>query len=279
MNYRHSYHSGNVADVFKHVVLIEVLRALRQKDAPFCVVDTHAGAGVYVLKEPGEFGQGIGVVWPERGEWPALADYFALVGKFNKQAPDQVRGGGIKYYPGSPFIIGGMLRGQDRAVLIERQDEEYQYLKHNLSGVKNAAAHHADAWSALKGFIPPREKRGLLFIDPPYESPDEFGHVLAALEYAARHWSNGVMMAWYPVKSRFAVRRFHAGVRDLRIKAEALEFLTLPDDVENRLNGSGIVIVNSPWKLMDSLKEMLPPLAARLAGEGGRPEVRVIDLQ
>lgn len=272
MNYRHSYHAGNIADVFKHIVLIEVLRALQKKETPFCVVDTHAGAGVYVLKEPGEFGQGVGAVWPERGEWPALADYFSLVGKFNKQ-------GALKYYPGSPFIIAGMLREQGRAVLIERQDEEYQYLKHNLAGVKNAAAHHADAWSALKGFIPPREKRGLLFIDPPYESPAEFSHVLAAIEYAAWHWSNGVVMAWYPVKSRFAVRRFHAALRDLRIKAEAVEFLTLPDDVENRLNGSGIVMVNSPWKLMDGLNEVLPPLAERLAGERGKPQVRVVDLQ
>lgn len=268
MNYRHSFHAGNIADVFKHIVLMRVLRALRQKDAPFCVVDTHAGAGVYVLKEPGEFGQGVGVVWPEKEQWPGLADYFSLVGKFNRQ-------GALKYYPGSPFFIGGMLREQDRAVLIERQDEEYQYLKHNLAGVNNAAVHHADAWRALQGFIPPREKRGLLFIDPPYESADEFDHVVAALAYAAKHWRNGVVLAWYPVKSRQAVRRFHAGVRELRIKAQALEFLTLPDDVDNRLNGSGMVIVNPPWKLMEDLTKVLPPLAARLAGEGGRPQVRV----
>lgn len=275
MNYRHSYHAGNIADVFKHVVLVRVLRALRQKETPFCAVDTHAGAGVYVLKPPGEFEQGISALWPERGKWPALADYFALVEKFNKQGPDQVRGDVLKYYPGSPFIIARMLREQDRAVLIELRDEEYQYLKYNLAGVKNAALHHADAWSALKGFIPPREKRGLLFIDPPYESAAEFDYVLSALEYAARHWRHGVVLAWYPVKSRVAVRRFHAGVRELRIKAQALEFLTLPDDVDNRLNGSGMLIVNPPWKLMEDLTEVLPPLAVRLAGEGGRPQVRV----
>jgi len=275
VNYRHSFHAGNIADVFKHIVLARVLRALRQKETPFCVVDTHAGAGVYVLKAPGEFGQGIGVVWPEREAWPALADYFALVGKFNKQAPGRVRGDGPKYYPGSPFFIARMLREQDRAVLIERRDEEYQYLKYNLADVKNAAVHHADAWRALQGLIPPREKRGLLFIDPPYESADEFDHVVAALAYAAKHWRNGVVLAWYPVKSRVAVRRFHAGVRELRVKAQALEFLTLPDDVDNRLNGSGMLIVNPPWKLMEELKEVLPPLASRLTGEGGRPQVRV----
>jgi 23S rRNA (adenine2030-N6)-methyltransferase len=141
--------------------------------------------------------------------------------------------------------------------------------------VKNAALHHADAWSALKGFIPPREQRGLLFIDPPYESAADFDYVLAALEYAARHWRNGVVLVWYPVKSRVAVRRFHAGVRGLRIKAQALEFLTLPDDVDNRLNGSGMVIVNAPWKLTEDLQEILPLLAVRLAGEGGGPQVRV----
>lgn len=272
MNYRHSFHAGNIADVFKHIVLTLVLRALQQKETPFCVIDTHAGGGLYALKAPGEFEQGIGVIWPEWGKWPAFADYFAVVEKLNQR-------GGLKHYPGSPFIVAEFLRPQDRAVLMELNEQECRYLKNNIAGIRNAAVNCVDAWKALRGFVPPKENRGLVLIDPPYEAADDFDNVLAVLRYGAKHWRNGIYMAWYPIKSRKTVARLHEGVRGLGMGAQAVEFITLPDDVENRLNGSGLVIVNAPWKLTDTLKELLPPLAERLAGASGRPEVRFIDLQ
>lgn len=271
MNYRHSYHAGNVADVFKHIVLMLVLRALRKKDTPFCVVDTHAGSGVYEVEQPGEFEQGIGVVWPERGRWPALADYFSVIEKLN--GTDE-----LKYYPGSPFIIREFLRPQDRAVFMELQPGEYANLKANFSGVKNVSIRHVDAWDAARASVPPRENRGMVLMDPPYEATSEFDKIAAVLKHGAAHWRNGIYLVWYPIKSRKSVNKFHQAVRTLAVSAHAVEFITLPDDVENRLNGSGVVVMNPPWKLLDSLREVLPPLAERLAGEDGRPEVRFVDL-
>lgn len=272
MNYRHSYHAGNAADVFKHIVLVFVLRALHKKDTPFCVLDTHAGSGVYELERPGEFETGVGVVWPERAEWPVLTDYFSVVEKINGR-------GGIRYYPGSPFIIRDYLRPQDRAVFMEQQPGEYLNLKTSFSGASNIGVHHADAWGALKAFVPPRENRGVVLIDPPYEAANEFESIGAALRHGVAHWRNGIYLVWYPVKSRAVVNVFHQAVRALNIEAQALEFMLYPDDVENRLNGSGIVLVNAPWGVMDVLRKVLPPLAERLAGAEGRAEVRYVDLR
>ena len=201
MNYRHSYHAGNIADVFKHSVLVLVLRALRQKETPFCVVDTHAGSGVYELERPGEYQQGVALLWPERENWPALSDYFSPIKKFNGK-------GKLKYYPGSPLVIAEFLRKQDRAVLLELGEKECRYLKSNMADIKNAAVLCVDAWKALKGLVPPQENRGLVLIDPPYEAADDFDNALAALKYGAKHWRNGVYMVWYPFKSRHIVAHF-----------------------------------------------------------------------
>ncbi len=271
MNYRHSYHAGNIADVFKHIVLTQVLRALQQKETPFCVIDTHAGSGLYALKAPGEFEQGIAAIWPERRKWPAFDDYFAVIEKLNRRE-------GLKHYPGSPFVIAHFLRRQDRAVLLELNERECRYLKNNMAELQGVSVNCVDAWKAFRGFVPPQENRGLVLIDPPYEAAADFDNVLAVLGHGAKHWRNGIYMAWYPYKSRKSVAQFHAGVRNLDRRAHAVEFMTLPGDVENRLNGSGLVIVNAPWKQLDTLKVELLPLAGRLAGARGRPEVRFIDL-
>lgn len=272
MNYRHSFHAGNVADVFKHIVLVLVLRALHKKETPFCVVDTHAGSGVYELERPGEFEYGIGIIWPEREQWPALADYFAVVEKLNGK-------GEIKYYPGSPFIIREYLRPQDRAAFMELQPGEYANLKTNFTGIKNISVRHVDAWGAFKAFVPPKENRGVVLMDPPFEVANEFDHVVTALTQGTKRWRNGIYMVWYPFKSRMTVSKFHQALRGLRVEAQAVEFMTLPDDVENRLNGSGIVLVNAPWGVMDALREILSPLAARLAGVSGGAETRFVDLR
>ena len=270
MNYRHHFHAGNVADVFKHYLLLQVLDALRAKDTPFCVVDSHAGSGLYRLKPPGEFEQGIGRLWPVRNEWPALAGYFARVAAFSHKRLDA--------YPGSPLLIAGMLRAHDRAVFLERHPEEAALLRDNLRGRPGIAIHEADAWSMLQALVPPRENRGLVFIDPPYERPEEFEQVAAALKQAYRRWRNGVYLAWYPIKARRPVERLHAAVRALGAEAYAVEFLTLPEDVPQRLNGSGAVLVNPPWKLDARLQAVLPPLAEFLAGPGGQPNMRIVNL-
>ena len=267
MNYRHLFHAGNVADVFKHLVLIRVLEALRLKQTPFCVIDTHAGSGLYRLQAPGEFEQGIGRLWPVRPQWPQLAAYFELLATLNNH-------NGLNAYPGSPWIIRALLRPQDRAVFIERHPQEAAALRDNLRGSRGTTINEADAWAALKGLVPPRENRGLVFIDPPYEKPDEFEQVTRALRAAHPRWRNGQYLVWYPIKARRPVEKLHEAVRALGAEALAIELLTLPEDVPQRLNGSGVILVNPPWRLEETLRALLPPLATFLAGPNGQPQAR-----
>lgn len=270
MNYRHQFHSGNVADVFKHLVLLRVLEALRVKETPFCVIDTHAGSGLYRLQAPGEFEQGIGRLWRVRPEWPQLAAYFGLLAALNSN--------GLNVYPGSPWIIRELLRPRDRAVFFERHPEEAAALRDNLSGSRGITINEADAWAALKGLVPPKENRGLVFIDPPYEKPDEFGQVARVLHAAYSRWRNGLYLVWYPIKARRPVEKLHEAVRALGAEALAVELLMLPEDVPQRLNGSGVILINPPWKLEESMRALLPPLAALLAGPDGQPQARFVSL-
>lgn len=270
MNYRHHFHAGNIADVFKHLVLTRVLEALRLKETPFCVIDTHAGSGLYRLQAPGEFEQGIGRLWPARPQWPQLSAYFGLL--------DSLNGGRLNVYPGSPWIIRALLRPQDRAVFIERHPDEAAALRDNLHGSRGITINEADAWAALKGLVPPRENRGLVFIDPPYEQPDEYDQVARALRVAHPRWRNGQYLVWYPVKARRPVEKLQEAVRALGAEALAVELLTLPEDVPNRLNGSGVILINPPWKLEETLRALLPPLAAFLAGPRGQPQARFVNL-
>lgn len=271
MNYRHQFHAGNVADVFKHLVLTRVLEALRLKETPFCVIDTHAGSGLYRLQAPGEFEQGIGRLWPVRAQWTQLAAYFELLAALNNR-------NGLKAYPGSPWIIRALLRPQDRAVFLERHPEEAAALRDNLQGSRGITINEADAWAALKGLVPPKENRGLVFIDPPYEKPEEFDQVARALRAAHPRWRNGMYLVWYPIKARRPVETLHEAVHDLGAEALAVELLTLPEDVPQRLNGSGVILINPPWKLEETLRALLPPLATFLASPDGQPLVRFKNL-
>lgn len=287
MNYRHQFHAGNVADVFKHLVLVRVLEALRSKATPFCVIDTHAGSGLYRLKAPGEFEQGIGRLWPVRADWPLLNDYFARLALLNDRD--------VCIYPGSPWLIQAALRPQDRAIFIERHPDEAAALRENLRSAgthecrerrtrgsgqasRGTTVNEGDAWAMLKGLLPPKENRGLVFIDPPYERSDEFEQVGQALQSACARWRNGQYLVWYPIKARRPVETLQAAVRALGAEALAIEFLTLPEDMPQRLNGSGVILVNPPWKLEDWLQSILPPLAVFLAGPDGQPRTRIVNL-
>ncbi len=270
MNYRHRFHAGNVADVFKHHVLGELLRALAAKETPFCVIETHAGGGLYRLKAPGEFESGIGRLWPVRTEWPELGGYFSSVAAVNGKT--------LENYPGSPLLIARHLRAQDRAVFIEQHAEEAADLRDNLRGRPRIAIHEGDGLAMLKALVPPPENRGVVFIDPPYEQTDEFKRLAESLSAACRRWRNGLYAIWYPIKARSPVQRLHAAARGLGVKALAVELLTLPEDVPQRLNGSGMLLLNPPWKLEEHLRRVLPPLAVFLAGSGGIPQTHFIDL-
>jgi 23S rRNA (adenine2030-N6)-methyltransferase len=291
VNYRHVYHAGNFADVFKHAVLALLLKALNAKDKPYCYIETHAGAGRYDLEseaanKTGEWRDGIGRLWPHAGEaaiapslargprthvpgvppitspigeFPELAEYLNSVRALN---PGYLQ---PRYYPGSPRVAQSLLRPSDRLVLCELVEEEAQRLYAELRDDTRVTVRHQDGYAALKSLLPPPERRGLVLIDPPYESATEFSQALEALTAAHTRWATGVYAVWYPIKERAPVARLHREITRSGIRRVlAVELGVLPEDNARRLNGCGMLIVNPPWRLDDTLRELLPRLAVLL---------------
>lgn len=274
MNYSHHYHAGNHADVLKHIVLSLILDYLKQKEKPFLVVDTHAGAGLYDLlataaDKTGEWQEGIGALLPIQ-DWPStLRSYRDVLVREN---PQLAHGGHLRLYPGSPRLIGIQLRPEDRLTLGELHPDAARKLRHALDGLAIAPrVVEGDGYHLLKSELPPREKRGLVHIDPPFEDKREFEAMVAALAEGHRRFATGTYALWYPIKSRAEVQRFHTLVKNTGIRRIlAAELLVRPDDVGQRLNGSGMLIVNPPWSLHDQLKPLLPWLQRRLAPDTGK---------
>ncbi|MBP2290624.1 23S rRNA (adenine(2030)-N(6))-methyltransferase RlmJ [Azospirillum rugosum] len=272
MNYRHIFHAGNPADVMKHAVLALIIDHLRAKPAPFCVLDAHAGIGRYDLdSEPArktlEFKDGIGRLFGRPAPHPALQPYLDAVAALN---PD----GDLRWYPGSPRLARALLRDQDRLVVNELHPDDWQTLKAEFAGDRRVSVQHTDAYHALKANLPPREKRGLVLVDPPFEQPDEFARMAEGLATAHKRWPTGVYALWYPIKERPAVWRFQEAVENTGIRKILMVELTWhPEDTHTRLNGSGLLIVNPPWKLDETLRDMLPALHAALPSTGGGAKV------
>jgi len=269
VNYRHEFHAANAADVFKHYVLCTVLGALKAKESPFFVLDTHAGAGGYLLSAGGEHEGGIGQIWDQRAQWPELATYLEVVSRYNSD-------GRLRRYPGSPLFIRDLIRDQDRSVVIELHPEEHRSLHSLLHGDRRFSVQLGDAWNLVKAFTPPREHRGLVLIDPPFEEHDDFERIATTLQHVQHHWRSGICCAWYPIKSMGPVRNLLAAAAEVNPEALAVHFMTLPQDVERRLNGSGLLLINPPWRLEETLRAALPKIAAAVAGPAGHPEV-IID--
>ncbi|MFY8092938.1 MAG: 23S rRNA (adenine(2030)-N(6))-methyltransferase RlmJ [Niveispirillum sp.] len=268
MNYRHAFHAGNAADVMKHAVLAWLLERLCGKETPFFVLDTHAGIGRYDLDDQpatrtGEALRGIRRVLADNGA-AALPEgarpYLDLLARLNG-GTDRVR-----HYPGSPLITRMMMREQDRLLLAELHGEDVQTLRALFRGDGQVSVHHMDGWLSLKAHLPPRERRGLVIIDPPFEAPDEYERMVAALALAHRRWATGQYLLWYPVKDRAAVWRLHQMLEDTGIpKMLAAELCWSDDDRSDRLNGSGLILVNPPWKTEETLSDLLPALQTALA--------------
>lgn len=272
MNYRHGFHAGNHADVLKHLVLVALLDAFRQKDAPFVVLDTHAGRGRYDLggsqaQKTGEADGGIRRLAPHPDDPPALARYL--------EAVEETRVGARGTYPGSPLLVAHALRADDRLLACELQPEEADALKQLLHGDPRCHVHQRDGYAALKALLPPRDEgrkfgRALVLVDPPYEAQDEeFGFVLAALRDALARFPQGVFAIWYPIKRRPTLQPFFRKVAGLPVKsALAIELLVRPDDSPLRMNGSGMLLLNAPWKIEERIEPALKPLARQM-GEPG----------
>ena len=269
MNYRHAYHAGNFADVVKHAVLCRIISHLRQKPAAFRVIDTHAGAGVYDLAGPeadrtGEWRDGIGrLIGSGAQALPAdpramLAPYLDAVAAVNPP-------GKLTAYPGSPTLIRTMLRRQDRLIACELEPQAAAALGATLRGDPRAKALAIDGWSALSAYVPPKERRGLVLVDPPFEQPDEFSRLARGLETAHRKWATGTYLLWYPIKDSTEVAAFVRKLARLGIaKMLRAELIVATSSEDLGLRGSGLIVVNPPWTLHDELKLLLPALAGVL---------------
>lgn len=263
MNYRHAYHAGNHADCLKHVLLLTILDALRRKEAPFAVLDTHAGRGMYDLSageaaRTGEAGRGA-LRLADMREGP-LAHFVAAL---------RAQGFPARY-PGSPVLIRAALRPQDRLACCELHPEDHAALRAHFARDRQVAVHCRDAWEAVRALAPFPERRGLVLMDPPFEQEEEFARLASAIAGLNRRFRAGVLAAWYPVKHRAPVRDFHdalraSGVRDV-LAAEM--WLREPTD-PRRLNGSGLLVVNAPYGFEAAAGEILPALLAALETEPG----------
>lgn len=275
MNYRHAYHAGNFADVFKHALLAVGLEYLKAKVKPFVVLDTHAGVGLYDLAgeeagKTGEWVQGIGRLMAHPAPPAALAPYLEVVRGLN---PD----GGLRRYPGSPWLAKALTRPQDRLVLHELHPVDSRVLSETMRGDDRITVHAADGYAGLKAALPPKERRGLVLVDPPFEKADEFDAMLRALRAGVKRWATGICALWYPIKDPLEVAAFHARVEDLGVpKTYALDlYVRRPVPGVPRLDGCGFVFVNPPFGLLQSLDTLMPFLTDLLAqGDGAGWEGR-----
>lgn len=273
MNYRHAFHAGSFADVVKHIVLVRVLTYLHEKPAAFRVIDTHAGAGVYDLagEEAGRGGEwltGIARLMQARfsdAAAPLVAPYLDIVRAFNPQR-------GLKCYPGSPLIARALLRPQDRIVACEIEPVARKHLIGALRRDTQANVVDLDGWMALAAFVPPKERRGLVLVDPPFEREDEFERLAGGFAGAFAKWPTGCYLLWYPAKRRRATddlaRRVGAVAGGEADKCLRLEFSVAPQTADGPLTSAGLLIVNPPWTLRAELRSILPELEKPL-GQGG----------
>lgn len=270
MNYRHSYHAGSFTDVFKHIVLIGLLDALAKKEKPFCYIDTHAGAGYYDLfseaaQKGKEYQNGIAKIVPEKNQPKLIQKYLSVIRKFNDAFSGSSSSTAYRFYPGSPLVAQARLRPQDRMVTCELHPEEYRALKTAFLDDDHVAVHHMDGYLALKAFLPPKERRGLILIDPPYEKSDEFTRIVQSLSQALKRFETGSYAVWYPIKNPQLIQNFHHTLKTLQKTILIVELSVYPDDVISQLNGSGLAILNPPWQFHDLMEETLPWLTRALS--------------
>jgi len=259
MNYRHHFHAGNFADVVKHVLLLGLLESLARKDTPYCYIDTHAGCGLYDLgagaaQKTLEFKSGLSRVKDaDKNQAPPwITRYLESVAALGREREGF-------WYPGSPWLALQAMRPQDRALLMELHPEDAGTLKKFLSRHNNVSIHARDAYEGLTALIPPKEKRGLVLIDPPYEEErDDYAPVVELLAKAHEKWPTGMYAIWFPIKDHHAITRFYRRLRNTYIpKILTTELCVLPPDNQLGLNGTGMILVNPPWQFKREAEKLL----------------------
>jgi 23S rRNA (adenine2030-N6)-methyltransferase len=281
MNYRHAFHAGGFADVIKHIVLVRILTYLQVKPAAFRIIDSHAGAGLYDLtsdeaRRGGEWLTGIARLMQARFSQttaPLINSYLDIIRAFNPQTA-------LQAYPGSPLIARALLRPQDRLIACEVEPNARRRLIDTLRRDTQARVVDLDGWLALPAFVPPKERRGLVLVDPPFEAKDEFERLAAHFAQAFVKWPTGSYLLWYPVKSRRASDSLVQRVTDVAGagtppgKCLRLEFSAAPQAANASLTSAGLLIINPPWTLAGELKTILPELEKPL-GQGGAGRFRL----
>lgn len=272
MNYRHAFHAGNHADVFKHIVLSRLFNALTQKETPFAYLDTHAGLGVYDLysseaERTGEWLEGINLIYNDTDRPALLNDYISVINNLNPNNE-------LRYYPGSPLLAQQLMRPQDHIILNEKHPEDAQLLKRNFRRDQRITIHTQDGWLLPKALLPTQQKRLLLLIDPPFEQANELELCIKSLTDSLSRMRQAIVAIWYPIKDQKDLNTFYNQLKKTNApKLLRVEFMVQPADNKLGLNGSGMVIANPPWKLESDLTTLLPYLTNILVKGSGRWEI------
>ncbi|HDR1051842.1 TPA: 23S rRNA (adenine(2030)-N(6))-methyltransferase RlmJ [Pasteurella multocida] len=268
LSYRHSFHAGNHADVLKHLVLMLIIENLQQKEKGFYYLDTHAGVGRYRLfseeaEKTTEFEQGIARLW-QRDDLPEeVARYIKLIKQVN------YGGKALRYYAGSPLIAAKMLRPQDRALLTELHPSDFPLLRNNFKEFDNVTTKRDNGFQQLKATLPPKERRGLVLIDPPYELKEDYDLVVNAIEEGYKRFATGIYAIWYPVVLRQQTKRILKGLEKTGIrKILQIELAVRPDSDQRGMTASGMIVINPPWTLTQQMQNILPYLTNVLVPEG-----------
>ncbi len=268
MNYRHAFHAGNFADVHKHWILTLLLARLAAKDKPFFVLDSHAGAGFYDLAREetgrtGEAADGIGRLIDS----PAVPHSFSpLLTAIRQLNPE----GGLRWYPGSPWLIAHLLRPDDRLAAVEAHDGQAALLRETLREARNAKSYHRDGYDAIPSLLPPKERRGLTLIDPPYEDRNDVSRIAKAVTDGMKRFATGSVAIWYPIKTFSlgdALARELPPAERGRLRCEI--WTRPPEREDTGLTGSGMVLLNPIWPIDETIAEDQPILADLLAQEDG----------
>jgi len=276
LSYRHAFHAGNFADVLKHLVLCRILAYLTQKPGALCFIDTHAGAGGYDLTgtpamKTGEYRHGIELLW-QRDDLPAsIASYRDLVARFNPQPT-------LKYYPGSPWFAQQLLRPQDRLELCELHSTEFPLLQQQFAPDRRIHCHFEDGFKKSIALVPPREKRGLVLVDPSYEVKDDYRRVVKQLQELHKRFATGVYALWYPITDRHRIETLETSLEKTGIPRIDLYEISINDNHrQHGMTGAGMIVINPPWRLREEIDEALAFLTP-LFGRDSQPNFRTREL-
>jgi len=275
LSYRHSFHAGNHADVLKHIVQSLILSALQHKEKPFIYHDTHSGVGRYDLtnewsEKTGEYKQGITRLWEQQQLPDEIETYIHAIKQLNSNNE-------LRFYPGSPLIARSHLRSQDRMVLTELHPTDFPLLEQEFHRDRQVHISKEDGFKHLKASLPPKERRGLVLIDPSYELAHEYNDVVRAIAQSYKRWATGIYAIWYPVVNRFDIDDMLDGLKGLEIRnILQIELGVSPDTNERGMTASGMIVINPPWKLESQMTALLPFLQQTIAPVTGHHKVEWI---